>query len=324
LLVNLRFAGTVLYVTTHAPGLLTETRLTPGQVGVARPSMPIGLVEQLRETIEKGTLEAQARWTEDRLWLSKSSIGTALRCEGQMVADRSEKRRPGLHPTTAIGILAHRAVALSHTHPGRSVGEYVSAARGAAMNESSFAAYWDTADIAAQSDLISGAVSKTTIFLDSFPPLLAQWNPRFEESLQARVGKLVLSAKPDFVLGRPSNEGRQSMFLADLKTGALNDDHFDEAMFYALVATLRFGVAPWRSVVFSLASGEWSDPDVTKARLMGAANRVVAATVAMCDVLTDKRSAALTSGRWCNWCPAKDTCPAFGVPQESGVLTLRG
>jgi hypothetical protein len=299
--------------------LLTEARMTPGQrrtfndllmVGRDRPTMPIGLVEELTYKIAEGTEAAQAKWLEPKLWLSKSTIGTVLRCEGQLVADRATPRRATLHPSTAIGIVAHRAIALSHTHPNLSVAEYVNAAREAAMSEDSFAGYWNSADMATQSDLLSGAISKTVIFLDSFPPLSARWTPRFEESFQGRIGKLVLSAKPDFVLGRPRADGSQTMFLADMKTGSLNDEHDDEAMFYALVATLRFGIAPWRSVVFSLASGEWTDPDVTKERLLHAADRVIKATNALCDILTDRRPPALSAGRWCTWCPVSATCPA--------------
>ena len=316
LLVSSKVADTVLGVSTTT--LLGEGQLTPTQrrifeellaVGHPRPTMPIGLVESLREMIEKGTTKSQATWTEPRLWLSKSTLGTALRCEGQLVADRSTPRRNGLHPTTAIGIVTHRAAAMCHTHPGLQVAEYVEAARGAAMSEDSFAQYWAEADMATQSDLIVGAISKTTAFLDSFPPFADHWTPRFEESFQARIGKLVLSAKPDFVLGRVRGDGRQTLFLADLKTGALNDEHFGEAMFYALVATLRFGVAPWRSVVFSLASGEWSDADVTRGRLIEAAERVVAGVATMAEVLTDQRAPLLNAGRWCNWCPAAATCP---------------
>ncbi len=280
-------------------------------VGQDRPTMAIGLVEELTEIIADGTRESMERWTEPQFWLSKSSMGTVLRCEGQLVADRSGPGRTSLHPTTAIGIVAHRAIALSHTHPGHLISEYVEAARVAAMSEDSFAAYWNQAGMAGQSDLIGGAISKTTIFLDSFPPLSARWTPRFEESVKTRIGKLVMSAKPDFVLGRARGDGLQTMFLADLKTGSLNDEHFNESMYYALVATLRFRVAPWRSVVFSLASGEWSDPDVTADRLRDAARRVATATSAMVDVLTEYRGPLYNPGRWCTWCPSAATCSAL-------------
>jgi hypothetical protein len=279
--------------------------------------MPIGLVEKLRDIIEKGTLGAQAKWLEPTMFLSKSTVGTVLRCEGQLVADRSTAWTGTLHPATAVGIVAHRAIALSHTHPNLSIGEYVEAAREAAMIEPSFAQYWNEAGMAGQSDLISASVSKTAIFLDSFPPLATKWTPRFEEQFKANIGKLVLSAKPDFVLGRPRGDGRQTMFLADMKTGALNDEHEAEAMFYGLVATLRFGIAPWRSVVFSLASGEWTDPDVTGPRLIEAAERVVAAVRSIGDVMTDARAPLLSTGRWCTWCPAASTCPAaLAVAEE--------
>jgi len=288
-------------------------------VGQDRPTMPIGLVEKLRSIIEDGTQGAQAKWMEPKMWLSKSTIGTVLRCEGQLVADRSTPRSGTLHPATATGIVAHRAIALAHTHPALDIGECVEAARVAAMSEDSFAQFWNSADLASQSDLIGAAVSKTAVFLDSFPPLAVAWTPRFEEQIQAQIGKLLLSTKPDFVLGRPHGDGKQTMFLADMKTGGLNEEHEHEAMFYALVATLRFGVAPWRSVVYSLASGEWTPPDVTKPRLIEAAERVVAAVKSISDVMTDSRPPLLSTGRWCTWCPAAATCPAVLAEAEAAA-----
>ena len=296
-----------------------DTALSPSQrrtfdgllvVGGERPVMAVGLIEELEAIIASGTKQATAKWTEPRLWMSKSTIGTVLRCEGQLVSDRATPPSTTMHSATAVGIVTHRAIAISHTHPGRNVAEYVEAARRASMSELAFSNYWEDTDIATQSDLIGQMVSKTTLFLDSFPPLSASWTPRFEESIQARIGKLVLSAKPDLILGRPRADGRQTMFLGDMKTGAINDEHEDEAMFYALVAALRFGIAPWRSVVYSLASGDWTEPEVTKPRLLAAAERVVMAVRSMTDVLTDSRPPLLNAGRWCNWCSASETCPA--------------
>ena len=78
------------------------------------------------------------------------------------------------------------------------------------------------------------------------------------------------------------------MFIADWKSGALRDNHVNEAMFYALVATLRHGIPPYRSTVYSLASGTFTDPDVTAERLRAAAAQVVAGVTAIVDVLTDE------------------------------------
>jgi hypothetical protein len=279
-------------------------------VGTERPVMPVTLAHELAEMIEERTTPSLRNWTETRMWLSKSRLETALRCEGQLVADANAPRTSSLHPATAVGIVAHRAIQMAHTHPGRPIGTYVDSALRASHAEDAFAEFWSAADMAVQSDLVGQMVSRVTSFLDSFPPLDPVWTPRFEESIQSKIGRLLLAAKPDFTLGRPRPDLRQTMFLADMKTGSINDAHFDEAMFYALVATLRFGVAPYRSVVYSLASGEWTDPDVTPERLWAAAERVVAAVESITDVLTDRRPPLLTSGRWCTWCPARDTCPS--------------
>ena len=284
-------------------------------VGIDRPTMPATLVPELEEMLTKRTAAALALWTEPRLWLSKSKIETALRCEGQLVADAAEQRTAALHPATAVGIVTHKAIQLAHTHPHQPIASYVDAAIRASMAEDAFGEFWNNADMAVQSDLIGQMVSKTTAFLDSFPPLQDSWTPRFEESMQAKVGKLVLAAKPDFTLGRPRPDLLQTMFLADMKTGGLNENHEDEAMFYALVATLRHGVAPYRSVVYSLASGEWTNPEVTPERLVAAAERVIGAVESICDVMTDRRPPLLSSGRWCMWCPAKDSCPAANQAQ---------
>lgn len=291
--------------------------LTPAQAqvfdhllayGAHRPTMPAALVGDLTKFISARTTTAVGRWTENRLWLSKSKIETALRCEGQLVADASQERSPLLPPATAVGIVTHKAIQLAHTHPKRAIATYVDAAIRASLQEPGFNQFWNEVDMAIQSDLMGAMISRTTAFLDSFPPLDAKWTPRFEEAMQAQIGRLTLAAKPDFTLGRPKADLSQTMFLADLKTGAINENHADEAMYYALVATLRYGVAPFRSVVFSLSSGEWTEPDVTPEKLYAAAERVCSAVASITDVLTDQRPALLNPGRWCSWCPASATC----------------
>jgi hypothetical protein len=69
-------------------------------------------------------------------------------------------------------------------------------------------------------------------------------------------------------------------------------------------------------VVYSLASGEYTDPDVTPARLLDTAAVVVDAVVRYVDVLTEAREPVLTPERYCLWCPAKDTCPVVWTGGE--------
>lgn len=286
-------------------------------VGAERPTAPAGLVEELRARIAEGTATALERWTESSMWLGKSQLFTALRCEGQLAAEASGERRAGMHPATAVGIVSHRAIQIAHTHPGRPVAEYVNGALHGARTEEAFGAYWEAADLGTQSDLVMQMTSKVTNFMDSFPTLDPSWTPRYEESIQAKVGRLTLSCKTDLILGRPRADGRQTMLLCDLKSGSLHDHHTGEAAFYALVATLRHGIPPFRSTVYSLASGEFTEPDVTAEVLRASAEQVIEGVRRIADVLTDRRPPVLVAGTYCTWCPAKETCPAFAAAEAA-------
>lgn len=275
---------------------------------VARP----GMVDELRHAIDEGTRQAVASWTEPTMFLGKSQLMSVLRCEGQAKAD-AEQPRDGqpLHPATVVGIAAHKAIQIAHTHPDGTVGDHVEAAvRSARSTERRFREFWDNVGVGEQSDLIAQVTSKVNGFLSSWPPLSRKWEPRFEESVQARVGGLKLSARVDLVLGNPRPTGEQTMLLTDIKTGSIGPRHDDEAGFYALVSTLRHGVPPFKSLVYSVASGEWSEAAVTEPRLWKAARQVVTAVNALAEVLGEHRDPVLTGGRWCEWCPLAKSCPA--------------
>ncbi|WP_147425418.1 PD-(D/E)XK nuclease family protein [Bailinhaonella thermotolerans] len=279
-------------------------------VGAARPTAPPGLADELRQTIADGVADLAPAWPDGPLYLTKGSIASVLACEGRYLAEQEGPPAGATPPPVAAGIVTHRAIQLAHTHPGRPVEEYVrAAALGAAGENAEFAALWDDG-IAAQSDVLAGAVSRVTAFLDSWPPLDAAWSPRFEESLAARAGLIRLHARPDLILGRPRPDGRRTMLLVDLKSGRLREEHHQEAQLYALVCTLRHGLPPWRSAVFSLADGEWTDPRVSPDSLAAAARRVVAAARAAVQLKTESRPAALSPGEWCRRCPRSPACPA--------------
>lgn len=301
---------------THNP---SRKALTPRQIrtlnevlaiGAARPHCPEDLADRLEQHLRAGTQEAMATWTQRSLYLTKNMLFTALRCEGQFIADLN-RPRTGLHPATVVGIIAHRAIQLNHTHPGRTVAENVreslAGARGA---DSKLDLWWEESALAVQSDVLAQAVSRVTTFMDDWPPLEESWSPRFEEPLAAKVGALTLSSRADLIIGRPRADLRQTLLLVDLKSGNLKDDHYDEAMFYALVATLRHRVAPWRSLVYSLASGEYTTPDVTVDSLMHTADQVIKGTKGLIETMTEQRAAELLPGDHCRWCVLSNTCPS--------------
>lgn len=278
-------------------------------VGSTRPLAPPALASELSATLQSGVSTALDRWPEGRLWFAKSHISNILRCEGSIPAHAAAKAE-GYSPAIAVGVVSHRAIQISHTHRQLTPAAAVDAAIEASRDDQKFSQWWDEQSAGVQSDLLCQMISRAVGFLDAFPPLPPNWVPRFEENIQARIGNLILSARPDLVLGRPRADMRQTMLLCDFKSGSLNDSHLFEAHYYALVSTLRFGVPPFRSTVFSLASGEWTAPDIDADILRNTADVVVNAVNSYVDVMLARREINYTAGRWCTWCPARMTCDA--------------
>ena len=280
-----------------------------------RPTASANIGEILRDRIDAGTRAAVGAWPETTFFLSKSLHSGLGNCEGQVLADyqqREQSRDRKLPLPAAVGIVAHRAIQISHTHADEafSPDQLARLALEGSLEEEGFNAFWSQAAANTQSDVLTRAVSATLGFLDTFPPLANAWAPRFEESVSAKAGGVRLAARMDLVLGRPKPDGRQTMLLADIKTSDIRENHFDEAMFYALIASIRHGVPPYRSTVISVSSGEWTDPDVTTDRMLSVADDVVERVNAGVAVLTEQRSPKLSPSFACSWCSARSTCSA--------------
>lgn len=312
--------------TMSAPqaGLLNTTQVATFNellaVGGERPYAPAGLVESLTAELVDGTKDAISTWTEPRLWLSKAMVFGIERCEGGYLEDRRNPPPSTMFPAVAVGLVAHRAIQLAYTHPGRDMADYIRHAVAGSRAEEKFELFWSTADLSTQSDVMTQATSRLTGYLDSWPALEPAWTPRFEEPIQAKVGALTLSGRVDLLLGRPRADGRMTMLIADWKSGALKDEHRDEAAFYALVATLRQGIPPFRSTVYSLASGTWTEPDVTADMLHRSARQVVSSVQAIVEVMTEQRPPRSFCGApWCGYCSAHAITTPVRPSEEAPV-----
>lgn len=291
--------------------------LTPRQVlttnellslGLERPTHAPEIVSELHARILDGTNVALSKWTEKNLYFTKSQYIQSLRCEGEMVSIAREPRS-SLSPAAVVGTIAHRGVQLSYTHPNRPVSSYVDQALiGARSQDQTLDAWWAQQPVSSQSDMLMQIASKVTNFLDDFPPLDPSWGPRFEEPMSAKIGKLTISGRADLVIGRPRGDMKQTMLLIDLKTGSLKEEHTHEAYYYALVATLRYAVPPWRSLVYSLASGEYTEPDITEEVLLEACSSLIIGVNAYIETMTERRMPKLSPGDHCRWCPGSATC----------------
>ena len=119
----------------------------------------------------------------------------------------------------------------------------------------------------------------------------------------------------DLVLNRP-DPIRSTRVLIDLKTGRAWPDHPEDMRLYALLYTLRYGVAPFRVATLFLSSGVPQVELVTEEVLERAADRVAAA-VRVAATLAAGGSPELRPGPHCGRCPRQEGCPALASHMRS-------
>ena len=287
-------------------------------VATPRPRTDPTLAGRLRRELTERTTAAAALVpaAERGLYLNKTALD-ALACDGRFL-DRL------VQPFTwtaanVVGQVARAAIAVDlagdRRHPPRVVvdhawREFTASGRAAAR----FVAGLTGPEADA---LRAEATAFVTEFRALFPPLPPDWHPRTEPELRVTLhhGAVVLLGRPDLVIGRPTPD-RRRMLLLDLKSGRRQVERDRaEACFYALLATLKYGVAPFRVATFYLAEGDWDHLDVDE-DLLTATVRDTAAKVDRAAELLHARPAEddlrLVAGPGCAWCSRAPGCPAAG------------
>jgi hypothetical protein len=293
-----------------------QRRTLEGLIGAGtRPVFPSDLPQRLRDRIESA---ARGLDLTDQLWLGKERLHDHGRCEGLLQAQMSEEGPAFAHSAkTAGGVLAHRAVEVDMA--SREVldpqGAAEVAARRLVDREERFADHWSALPIVDQDEALVEAARLLTLLRASFPPvrdLRRALAPISELRVRAELlgGELVVSGQIDLVLGLadPVEPMRATRLALDFKTGDARPEHVEDNRLYALLLTLRFGVPPYRVASYFLESGTWQAEDVSEQTLVHAADRVIAAARSAA-ALGHGRSASLTPGRWCGWCPRAIACP---------------
>jgi hypothetical protein len=287
--------------------------LAPGP----RPVADLGVAPRLRAFLEERTEPALSHIPAgDRgLYVNKTALD-ALHCDGRYL-DRLDTTFSWT-PAMVKGTLAHEGIAVDVAGGGSgdpaavmdyAWGEFASSGRPAG----DFLAGLGPVEAEA---LRGQATQILTEFRETFPPLDPAWHPRVEPEL--RVGlherRVVLVGRPDLLIGRATRD-RRRMLLIDLKTGQRHHQQDRADMrFYALLATLKYGVAPFRVATFYLAEGEWDHEDVDD-EVLDAAARSVVEKVNRAAVLTydrpDDGLLRLNAGPACRWCGRQPDCPAW-------------
>lgn len=253
-----------------------------------------------------------------RLFLGKSSLG-ALVCDGRYLDQEDSPFE--WSPQLAGGKLAHRAIELDQA-ARREVGpdevvdhawvEYVTAG-------DSFADWLNRLDRVGASALRHTAEQRVTDFRDTWPVLPPSAHLRLEHRIEATFldGRIIVRGTPDLTLGGVRDD-RCRMLLVDLKTGQRNPmSERQDLRLYALLATLKYGLAPFRWATYYVSEGAWDHEDLDDGLLHAAVRRVVDAATQAARLRFHRPAEAdlrLVGGAWCRYCGRRETCPA--VPED--------
>ena len=280
-----------------------------------RPVFAPDLADRLRAFLETRLSPlAEARQDVHELWVTKARlVELHSRCEGLYLSNALGEGEFSFSLKLAIGNLVHRAVQVGVYRRDLAEGELVAAALDQLCAEDGFSAFCEGLGEADRAELEAEAVRQTILFRSMFPPFERSWTPAVEVPLTAELleRRVILRARPDICLGTldPENPMRARRLVLELKTGYDTPDHDEDVRFYALVATLRFGVPPFRVATVNLETGGWRAQDVTEDLLMSAARRVADGCLRATELL-DGAEPRLHPGAWCGWCPRRLICPA--------------
>jgi hypothetical protein len=288
-----------------------------------RPVFPRELAARLRTELEERLAPAVAALPEgEQLFLPKSRLADLhARCEGLFVANYRKEGVFSYSMPLAVGKVSHKAVEVSVYRPDLTEAELVAAAlQQIRRDDEEFDSFCRLLDDAELAGLEGESVRRMVVFRSVFPAIERSWAPAVEMTIRTELaaGRVVLIARPDLALGTtdPTEPMRGRRLLLELKTGSDRPEHDEDVRLYALVATLFYGVPPFRVATIRLDDGRWRHYDVTEDLLFGAARRVADGCIRAAALLGGE-DPALRPGVWCRWCPRSATCPESTVRGEA-------
>lgn len=290
------------------------------QVGCSRPPGDPELADRLEAELLELTGGAPALIPADeQLFLSKGRLD-ALSCDGRYI-DMLEQPFEW-SPSIVRGQLAHTGIDIDLAGGRtRDAAEIVDHAWQRLATSGTGAGDFLTSLGGVEADDLRAQARRIVLdFRDQFPPLEDRWQPRTEQPLKRRLhdGRVVVQGKPDLQIGRPTPDHRR-MLLIDLKTGGRHTlRHRADMRFYALLATLKHRVAPFRVATYYLDEADWDvedvDTDVLRAALVHLADGINRAA-RLEYARPPEGEWRLVPGPQCGWCGRAETCPARAEAQ---------
>jgi PD-(D/E)XK nuclease superfamily len=290
-----------------------------------RPVFPPGLAEDLRSDLDRRLSAVEGLVRDGEHLVAKKSALTDLhqRCEGLFLANTLGESTFEYGFPLAVGKVVHKAVEVGVYAPGLAESDLVDRVlERLSRDDQAFGFFLTTLNPIDRSQLEAEAVRQLVVFRSMFPPLEKSWTPSVEMTLKVMVadGKVLLHARPDLCLGGTDQAEpmRARRLILELKTGLDRPEHEEDVRLYALVATLFFGVPPFRVATVSLEHGTWRAQDVTEDMLRGAVRRVADGCVRGAELLAGS-DPSLRAGRWCGWCPRNRLCPASSMREGAAA-----
>lgn len=280
-----------------------------------RPAVDPRLASDLRRELERATSPAAAAVPPgERLSLGKSAL-EALECDGRFV-DRQDTRF-AYTPAMVRGQLAHVAITLDLAgRRARTPVEVIEHAWRTFAAAGGPAATFVQALGGVEADALRNEALQVMLeFRDVFPLLPDRAAVRAEPALAVSLHgrRIGLFGRPDFVLGRVDRQHRR-MLLLDLKSGRRNPERDRaELRFYSLLATLKYGVAPFRAATFYLDEASWDVEDVISETLRKTASEVggkAERAARLSFARPPEPALQLTPSAACRWCTRAPACPA--------------
>jgi hypothetical protein len=288
-----------------------------------RPEVPAGLVEGLLARMataigEWSELRAQGLPGTTRPLLVTKSRLTRITCDGLQ-----REPVPYTHAwANARGTLTHAAIELdvdglrAASSADVALRAWQRLATDRAGDPGSLASWLNARDDDERSLLLAESTSLLDGFREVWPALdTVGVRVRTEQRLIAELGgrAIRLQGVPDLMVTSPRQDGRARTLLVDLKTGMpRGQQDRDELRFYALLATLRDDVPPFRWATLYVTEGRVEHEDLSEGVLAVAAERVadvIRQAARIVRVEQDRDAEQLVAGAWCIRCRREPDCP---------------
>lgn len=276
-----------------------------------RPPVDVGLAARLRASLHAG-LAKVAVPDGQQLFLGKTALASLV-CDGRYL-DLGEQPFRWSAPMLR-GTLAHKAIE-TDWRTGRSSSAEACvewAWTELAQVNGSMAEALNDLDEMGGRVLRSEAEQDVLDMRAAWPVMPTSVEVRFEPALRltSADGRIAIQGRPDLVLGRLDPDVSR-MLVLDFKTGMPRPDtELQEARLYALLATLRYGVAPFRWGVYNVPEGSWVTEDLDEEALRSAVRRVVDGALRAAELSfgnVGEADQSLVAGPWCNWCGREPFC----------------